>query len=87
MIKPSLTEVQNIARITTQAIKVDIEAMDAMDKMVLTEYDIIQLKIEQLLTETIRAFETEMDARFIKSQRPLKPTPCGTTHYPEQSPE
>jgi hypothetical protein len=80
VIKPSSSEVQEIARLTTDAIKRDIQSLKlpSGDENILTEFDIIQLKIEQVLTETIRGFERELVA--------VPPT-LDKRHYPEQSPE
>lgn len=83
MIKPSSSEVQDIARLATDAIKRDIEALDK--DAPITEYDIIQLKIEQVLTETVRGFERELvndQCGFWHGEK--IPTKTG---YPEQSPE
>jgi hypothetical protein len=93
VIKPSSSEVQEIARLTTDAIRRDIESLSTdAEYGIISQYDIIQLKIEQVLTETIRGFENELvkdQCGFWHGEKTwveIPPT-IDTRHYPEQSPE
>lgn len=77
MIKPSSTEVQNMAKVATESILADLDILKENNFYgVIQESDIIQLKIEQVLTAMIAGFETEISKVIFLEGDPTHAPKC-----------